>query len=153
MGQSLSKIYMHFVFHTKNNKYQIRKEDKESLFAYMGSILNENDSSPIKINGDKEHVHILCIMSKNITAAKLMEGVKRHSSRWIKTLHGTYRNFAWQNGYSGFSVSPSLVEKNIQYITNQEEHHKKMSYKEELIAFLKEYDIEYNEKYLFNDPE
>jgi hypothetical protein len=90
-------------------------------------------------------------MSKNIALSKLVEEIKRHSSRWIKTLDKHYKTFAWQGGYGGFSVSPSVHDKTKQYIENQEEHHKKMKFQEEYLMFLKEYGIEYNEKYLWND--
>ena len=151
MGQSLSKLYIHLVFHTKNSSTLIRKEDKDHLYAYMGSIIKENESIPILINGTEDHVHVLCIMSKNIALSKLTEQIKRHSSRWIKTLSSHYRQFSWQGGYAGFSVSKSLLGKTKNYIMNQEEHHKRMTFKEELIALLKEYSIDYDERYLFKD--
>jgi REP element-mobilizing transposase RayT len=90
-------------------------------------------------------------MSKNIALAVITEEIKRHSSRWIKTQDGYYKHFAWQAGYAGFSVSQSLHDKTKHYIEKQEEHHKKMSFKEELILFLKEYGIEYDERYLWLD--
>jgi hypothetical protein len=90
-------------------------------------------------------------MSKNIALAKLTEEIKRHSSRWIKTIGSQYKDFNWQGGYAGFSVSQSLHEKTKQYIFQQEEHHKKMTFKEELILFLNEYGIEYDERYLWTD--
>ena len=148
MSQSLSKLYVHIVFHIKNPLAKIRKEDKNDLYAYIGAIINDNESIPILINGVEDHIHILCVMSKNIALAKLVEEVKRHSSRWIKTKDSYYANFAWQGGYGGFSVSPSLHNKTKNYIKNQEEHHKKMSFKEEYLLFLKEYNIDYNEEYL-----
>ncbi len=148
MSQSLSKLYVHIVFHIKNPLAKIRKEDKNYLYAYIGAIINDNESIPILINGVEDHIHILCVMSKNIALAKLVEEVKRHSSRWIKTKDLYYANFAWQGGYGGFSVSPSLHNKTKNYIKNQEEHHKKMSFKEEYLLFLKEYNIDYNEEYL-----
>ena len=152
MAQSLSKLYVHIIYHIKNNSQVIiRKQEKEKLYAYMGSIINDNESIPIKINGVEDHVHILCVMSKNISLAKLVEEIKRHSSRWIKTIDPYYTQFAWQGGYGGFSVSPSLHDKTKRYIENQEEHHKKMSFKEEYLLFLKEYGIEYDEKYLWMD--
>jgi len=151
MAQSLSKLYVHLVFHVKNTSVIIRDEDKKELYAYMGAIINDNESIPILINGTADHVHILFVMSKNIALAKLTEEIKRHSSRWIKTIHPQYKSFAWQSGYAGFSVSQSLHDKTKNYIQNQEEHHKKMSFKEELILFLKEYGIEYNEQYLWTD--
>jgi len=90
-------------------------------------------------------------MSKNISLAKLVEEIKRHSSRWIKTNDTYYSNFAWQGGYGGFSVSRSLHDKTKRYIENQEEHHKRMTFKEEFLLFLKEYGIDYNEQYLWTD--
>ena len=75
------------------------------------------------INGVEDHIHILCIMSKNIALAKFVEEIKRHSSRWIKTKGDHYTKFAWQGGYGGFSVGPSLHDKTKQYIKNQENHH------------------------------
>ena len=151
MAQSLSKLYIHLIFHVKNTSVLIRNEDKSKLYAYMGTIIKDNESIPILINGTNDHVHILCVMSKNIALAKLTEEIKRHSSRWIKTVNQYYKKFAWQGGYAGFSVSPSLHEKTKNYIYNQEQHHKKMTFKEELILFLKEYKIEYNEDYLWSD--
>jgi REP element-mobilizing transposase RayT len=117
----------------------------------MGAIINDNQSIPIIINGVKDHVHILCVMSKNIALAKLVEEVKRHSSRWIKTKSPHYAQFAWQGGYGGFSVSPSLHDKTKRYIENQEQHHKKMGFADEYILFLKEYGIDHNEEYVFSD--
>ncbi len=151
MAQSLSKLYVHLISHIKTTCPLIKKEDKSELYAYMGSILKDLDCIPIIINGVEDHFHILCVMSKNIALAKLAEEVKRHSSRWIKTKGDYYKNFAWQGGYGGFSVSPSLHDKTKKYIENQEEHHKKMSFQEEYLLFLKEYGIEYNETYLWTD--
>jgi putative transposase len=151
MAQSLSKLYVHIIFHIKNHHVTIRNEDKKDLYAYIGSIIKDNGSIPILINGISDHVHILCVMSKNIALAKLTEEIKRHSSRWIKTRGTYYKQFAWQGGYAGFSVSHSIHDKTKRYIENQEDHHKKMIFKEELVPFLKEYGIEYNEQYLWTD--
>lgn len=118
------------------------------MYAYIGSIIKDNGSIPILINGTNDHVHILCVLSKNSSLANLVEEIKRHSSRWIKTINPYYSKFAWQGGYAGFSVSQSIHDKTKLYIANQEEHHKKMTFKEELIAFLKEYEIEFDERYL-----
>ncbi len=151
MAQSLSKIYIHLIFHIKNRLIPIGNDVKKELFAYMGSIIKDNGSIPILINGMHDHIHIFYIMSKNISLAKQVEEIKRHSSRWIKTKGGNYQRFSWQSGYAGFSVSQSLQEKTKHYIQNQEEHHKKLTFKEEFIAFLKEYRIEYNEQFLWTD--
>ena len=151
MAQSLTKIYVHITYHVKNNIVKIRNEEKNELYAYMSSIIKDNGSIPIIINGVSDHVHILCIMSKNIAMAKLVEEIKRHSSRWIKTKDIHYKNFAWQGGYAGFSVSQSVLGTIKGYIENQEEHHKKVTYKEELIRLFEEFGIEYDENYLWTD--
>ncbi|MEN8117353.1 MAG: transposase [Bacteroidota bacterium] len=149
MSQSLSKIFIHIVFHIKSNSCKIRAEEKQELYAYIGSIIKDNNSIPILINGVEDHVHVLCVMSKNIALSKLVEEIKRHSSRWIKHKDSYYSTFAWQGGYGGFSVSPSLHDTTKRYIENQEQHHKKVSFKEEYLMFLKEYGIDYDEKYLW----
>lgn len=151
MAQSLSKLFVHIIFHIKNNSCAIRPPEKHELYAYMGSIIKDNASIPILINGVEDHVHILCVMSKNIALAKLVEEIKRHSSRWLKTKDVHYAQFTWQGGYGGFSVSPALHDKTKQYIEKQEDHHKKTTFKEEYLLFLKEYGIEFDEQYLWND--
>jgi len=151
MSQSLSKLFVHIIFHVKKSQTKIRKEDQKELYAYIGAIIRDKDSIPILINGVEDHIHILCVMSKNIALSKLVEEIKRHSSRWIKTKDSHYKSFAWQGGYGGFSVSSSLHDTTKRYIANQEEHHKKMSFKEEYLLFLKEYSTEHNEAYLWHD--
>ncbi len=117
----------------------------------MGAIIRDNNSIPILINGVEDHVHILCVMSKNIALAKLVEEIKRHSSRWIKTKDSYYSQFAWQGGYAGFSVSSSIHDITKRYIANQEKHHEKMNFEKEYIMFLKEYGVDYNDEYLWHD--
>lgn len=151
MAQSLSKLYIHLIFHIKTSSVLIKDVHKKELYAYMGAIIKDNDSIPILINGTNDHIHILCVLSKNISMAKLVEEIKRHSSRWIKTVDNYYSKFAWQGGYAGFSVSQSIHDKTKKYISQQEEHHKKVSFKEELLAFLNEYGVDYNEEYLWRD--
>ncbi len=150
MSQSLSKLFVHIIFHVKdpNNTY-IKKSDQPMLYKYIGSIIKDNESIPIIINGTENHIHILCVQSKNIALSKLVEEIKRHSSRWLKQNDDFYRVFTWQGGYGGFSVSPSLHDKTYRYIQNQEKHHKILSFREEYILFLKEYGIEYNQEFLW----
>ncbi len=149
MSQSLSKLYVQIIFHIKNSSIPIGSEIEDELYAYMASIIKDNESTPIIINGVKNHVHILCLMSKNISLADLVEKVKGQSSRWIKTRDKEYKLFKWQGGYAGFSVSKSMVEKTKRYIREQKEHHKKKSYRDELIEFLKLYDVDYDLRYIW----
>lgn len=149
MSQSLSKLYVHAIYHVKNDECLIRMEDENELYAYIGGILNLSKSIPIVINGTENHIHVLCIMSKNISLANLLEDIKGNSSRWIKTKGPHYRNFAWQGGYAGYSVSQSKVEVVKKYIENQKDHHKQQTFKDEYIQFLKENGVDYNEEYLW----
>lgn len=121
------------------------------MYAYMAKLIKNQNSIPILINGVEDHVHILCVMSKNIPLSDLIEKVKSNSSRWIKTKDTYYKKFAWQGGYGGFSVSASVHDKTKEYIENQEEHHQRMTFQEEYLMFLKEYGIEYDERYLWID--
>lgn len=149
MAQSLSKLYVHIIFHVKSKTIKIKKEDQTALYSYMAMIIKDNESIPIIINGVEDHVHILCVMSKNIALAKLVEEIKRHSSRWIKTKGTNYLNFAWQTGYAGFSVSSSLHDKTKMYIEKQEKHHQRLTFKDEYLLFLKEYGIAYKKEYIW----
>lgn len=149
MSQSLSKLYVHIIFHVKNNTCLIKPENDEELYAYIGGVIKLSKSIPIKINGTEDHVHILCIMSKNISLADFLEDIKRNSSRWIKTRGVHYLDFAWQGGYAGYSVSQSKVEAVSRYIENQKIHHRNQTFKEEYIQFLKENGIDFNEDYLW----
>lgn len=151
MSHSLTKLYTHIIFHIKDTNSPIRTSEISSLYSYISTILKDNDCAPVQIGGTKDHIHLLCVVSKNISLAKLVEEIKRHSSRWMKTLHPVYRYFAWQRGYGAFSVSPSVCNKTVEYIKNQQEHHKRMTFKEKYILFLKEYDIDYNENYLWKN--
>ncbi|WP_436416366.1 transposase [Petrimonas sp.] len=151
MAQSLSQLFVHIIFHVKTTSVVIREQEADELYAYIGSIIKDRQSIPISINGVGDHIHILCILSKNVALADFLEDVKKYSSRWIKTKDNYYKTFAWQGGYGGFSVSPSLCDKTKQYIQKQKEHHKKMTFQEEYLLFLKEYGIEYDEKYLWRD--
>lgn len=149
MPQSLSKLYVHIIFHTKYNQLMILPEVEKELYAYIGGIIKENQSIPIKIGGVKDHLHILAAMSKNISLAKFVEEIKRNSSRWIKTKGSEYKNFAWQGGYAGFSVSPSVLDRVVRYIENQKIHHQQHSFQSEYLQFLEEHQIDFDEDFLW----
>ena len=151
MPQSLSKIYLHIVFHIKTTSPQIDEAHLERVHSYIGQLVNSTGCSVIRVGGIGDHVHVLCLLSRNETVSHLVEEIKRNSSRWIKTLGQEYECFAWQGGYAVFSVSESLINKTIEYVINQKEHHKKLSFKEEYIQILKLYNIDYDERYVFED--
>ena len=148
MSQSLAKNYIHLIFATKYRENIIKQTDLSELYAYITGILNHIDCPMICIGGTTNHVHVLCVLNKNMALSKMVEEVKRSSSKWIKSKDPFYRQFGWQNGYGAFSVSQSKVEIVVKYIQNQEEHHKKMLFVDELKMFLREYGVEYEEEYL-----
>ena len=149
MAQSLSKLYVHIVFHIKNNDILICPEEEKELYAYIGGVIKANDAIPIKINGTENHIHVLTTMSKNLPLSKFVEEIKRNSSRWIKNKGEHYQFFRWQGGYGAFSVSQSKVSTVEKYIENQKEHHKKETFREEYVKFLQEYNIDFDEKFLW----
>ena len=150
MGQSLAPLYIHLIFGTKYRKPFITKSAKPKLHSYLAGTLKNYDSPSIIINSMPDHVHVLFRMSKNYTLAKIVEEVKKQSSKWIKEIEGINNDFSWQTGYAAFPVCISKFETVKQYISNQEEHHKKKTYKEEVEEFLKAYDVtEYNEDYFW----
>ena len=150
MAQSLSKIYIHLIFHIKTTSVPIRENDLERVHSYM-QLVNATGCKVIQVGGICDHVHVLFLLSKDVTISHVVEEVKRNSSRWVKTIEPYYSTFAWQNGYGVFSVSQSVVEKTLEYVKNQGEHHKKMTFQDEYRKFLESYGVEYNKDYVFKD--
>ena len=149
MSQSLSKVYIHITFSTKDRQHLIDENIKDSLFQYLGGICKGLECNPVQVGGYTDHVHILCLLSRKIAQMDLLEEIKKQSSKWIKTKGMAYSNFYWQDGYGVFSVNPTQVNVVVDYIKNQEEHHKTKSFQDELRAFLKKYKVEYDERYIW----
>ena len=150
MSQSLVSNYLHITFSTKGREHLIDKDISTELFAYIGGICKKLECNPVKIGGHLDHVHILCTLSKKIALVTLIEKVKSNSSKWIKTKGKKYERFYWQKGYGAFSVNPAEVDVVVRYIENQEEHHRKKTFQEEYLTFLKKYKIEYDERYIWD---
>ena len=150
MSQSLVKNYVHLVFSTKYRQPLITATVEDELYAYLGGTCKSLECHPIKVGGYRDHVHILCMLSKKIALMKLLEEVKSHSSKWIKTKEKGLENFYWQNGYGAFSVNPAEIDVVIKYIANQKEHHRKKTFQDEYRAFLKKYKMEYDERYVWD---
>ncbi len=150
MGQSLVKNYVHITFGTKHRVPLIHPPTESELHNYLGGICKNLGCQPLKIGGYTNHVHILCMLSKNIALAKLLEEVKSHSSKWVKTKDSSLSKFYWQDGYGAFSVNPAEVDVVIAYIENQHEHHRKKTFEEEYLALLVKYGIAYDERYVWD---
>ena len=142
MGQSLVKNYIHIVFSTKRRQPLIHPPVETELYGYLGGICKKLECQPIKIGGYTDHIHILCMLSKKIALMKLLEEVKSHSSKWIKTKGRGYENFYWQDGYGAFSVNTMQVDRVVAYIANQHEHHSKKTFQDEFRLILKKHQVE-----------
>jgi len=149
MGQSLVKNYVHIIFSTKNRQTFIRQEYEDELFKYLGGVCKSYDCAPIQVGGYLDHVHILCLLSKRMTIADLLEEMKTDSSKWMKKRADELSNFYWQDGYGAFSVNPSQVDAVTDYIQKQREHHESNSFQDEYRAFLKKYKVDYDERYVW----
>lgn len=150
MGQSLVKNYIHIIFSTKNRVSLINSIYEKELHKYLGGICYNLGCPPIIIGGHNDHVHILTLLSKQIPLMKLLEELKTNSSKWMKTKDKSLSKFYWQVGYGAFSVNPAQLNLVIEYIENQNEHHKTVTFQEEFRGFLERYRIEYDERFLWD---
>jgi putative transposase len=121
---------------------------QQELFPYIGGICTNHQCNPVQIGGHTNHVHALFMLSKVMTLAKIVEEIKAHSSKWIKTKGEQYQNFYWQNGYGAFSVNPAEVDVVIAYIKNQKLHHQRKNFEDEFRGFLRKYGVGYDERYV-----
>lgn len=150
MGQSLSKVYVHITYSTKKHQKLIDQNIKDHLFEYLGGICKGLECYPVRVGGYQDHVHILCVLSRKIAQMKLLEELKKQSSKWIKSQGQSYANFYWQDGYGIFSVNPAEIEKVVDYINNQEEHHMRRTFQDEFRAFLRKYKVPFDEQYVWD---
>ena len=150
MSQTLTSLLVHLVFSTKNREPLITIDVEPQLFSYMGGILRNYQSRLLDAGGDRDHVHLLVSQSKNIALSNLLKEVKGDSSLWIKSQGRAFRNFHWQDGYGAFSFGRADLPALQRYVSTQKEHHRKWTYKEELIWMLEENGVEYDERYLWN---
>lgn len=150
MPQSLAKIYIHLVFSTKNRERTLPDEIRADLHAYMGGILNGLGCSPIEINTEPDHAHLLFVMTRTETLGNVVGQLKKSANDWLRARGPQFTNFYWQGGYGAFSVSQSAVEEVREYIRTQREHHQRVSFQDEFRAFLKRYEIEFDERYVWD---
>lgn len=150
MAQSLADIILHIVFSTKERLPMIKPTTEEDLYGYISGICNNLKCPVIKINGVEDHIHILLHLARTMDTSTLISKIKSSSSRWIKSQGTDYHYFAWQDGFGAFSVSRSNLDGAIRYVSAQKEHHKTISFKDELLAMLERAQIKYDEKYLWD---
>ncbi len=149
MPGTFTQIYIQTVFAVKGRESLIQPEWEEHLYRYITGIVQKKDQKMLAINGIPDHIHFFIGMRPSCCLSDLIREVKKSSNDYIKENNFTKYNFSWQEGYGAFSYSHSQLDNVIGYIRNQKEHHKKATFKEEYIDFLKKFNITFDEKYLF----
>lgn len=137
------------IFSTKDRVDLIREDVKDGLHGYLATVCRELGSDLCIVGGTGNHAHVLCNLPRTIAIAKLVEEIKRPSSKWMKQQHGV-RAFAWQNGYGAFSIGESQLAAARKYVENQAGHHQRKTFQEEFREFLKRYNIAYDERYVWD---
>ena len=150
MPQSLTKLYAHLIFSTKNRERWLDDEIRSRVHAYLATVVRDVDSPWVVVGGVADHVHILFDMGKKTAPVKFVENLKRESSKFVKTLGQKYNGFYWQRGYGMFSVSPKDRAEAERYVRNQEEHHRTRSFQDEYRAMLIQYNVEFDERYVWD---
>ena len=150
MPQSLSTVYIHLVFSTKHRQPFLRDESlRNDLHSFLGGTSKTLEGPPLLVGGVEDHVHLLARFGRSITQANWVKELKRVSNLWLKE-KGRLDNFEWQGGYADFSVSQSNLEQVKRYIANQKEHHRKLSFQDEVRALLTKHKVGWDERYIWD---
>lgn len=150
MPGTFSQIYIQYIFAVKSRQNLLKKPWREEVFKYMVGIIKAKNQKPIIVNGVEDHVHVFVGIKPSMNISDLVRDIKNNSSKFINEQRFLPVKFSWQEGYGVFSYSHSHIDSVYKYIANQEEHHKKKTFKEEYLDFLEKFQVAYNEKYLFD---
>ena len=150
MAGTFSQIYIQYVFAVKGRENLLQMPWRDEVFRYIAGIIKSKQQKPIIVNGVSDHVHVFVGLKPSMPISDLVRDIKNNSSKFINEQKFVKGKFSWQDGYGAFSYSHSQIENVYQYILNQEEHHRKKTFKDEYIEFLQKFGIEFNEKYLFD---
>jgi len=149
MANTYTQIYLHIVFSVKGRENLIKKKWKEELYKYICGIVNGKEQKVYAIGGVGDHIHILVSIKPNIALSDLIRDIKANSSKWINEKGFVLGKFQWQEGFGAFSYAQSQLDAVIAYINNQEQHHLVKTFKDEYLELLQKFNVEYNDKYLF----
>ncbi len=150
MVNTFSQIYIQIVFAVKGRENLIHQEWKDELHKYIAGIIKNKTHKPIIVNGMPDHIHVFVGLRPAIAISDLVRDIKNNSTNFINERNWVKRKFSWQEGYGAFSYGHSQIEAVYNYILNQEKHHKKLTFKEEYIDFLKKFDVEGGNKKMFD---
>jgi REP element-mobilizing transposase RayT len=149
MPNTYTQLYIHYVFAVQNRQSLINEKWQTKLYKYMNGIIEQQGHKPYVINGMPDHVHVLVSMHPNQSPSDLMYNIKRSTSLWINGQRLVKGKFSWQEGFGGFSYSKSQIPTIVKYIKNQQQHHEKKTFYEEYLEFLKAFEIEFDERFIF----
>jgi len=149
MANTYTQFNIHAVFAVKGRQNLLVNKFREDLFRYISGILKNKGQYPLAVNGYKDHVHIFFELNPSSSISDILRDVKANSSKWINENKLVVGKFSWQEGYGGFSYSRSQRDTVINYITNQEKHHSKSTFKEEYLELLRKFEIEFKDEYVF----
>jgi len=149
MANTYTQIHLQFVFAVKYRAALIQQSWKDELYRYITGVVQNNNHKLLIINGMPDHIHIFVGMRPSQSISDLLQDIKGSSSKWINEKEFVAHQFTWQEGYGAFSYGKSQVKDVIAYIKNQEKHHRKKSFREEYIEFLKKFEIDYDDRYIF----
>ena len=150
MANTFTQIYIQIVFSTYQRQNMIRNEIKDDIYKYITGIVQNKHHKLIVINGMSDHIHIFIGMKPNESISDLVRDIKKDSSKFINSNGWIRGKFQWQEGFGAFSYGHSQINDVIQYIQNQETHHKKLTFKEEYVNFLEKFNVEYDKQYVFD---
>jgi REP element-mobilizing transposase RayT len=151
MPHSVAKVLIHIVFSTKQRiPFLADRAIRDEMHAYLSGTCSRLRCTVLKVGGAPDHVHILCVLSRNLSIAELVGDIKRGSSKWIKTKDRKLTEFAWQSGYRVFSVAQQEVQRLMEFIGGQEEHHRSETFHDEFRSFRKEYRVDYDQRYVWD---
>lgn len=149
MAGTFSQIYIQYVFAVKGRQNLLQKPWRDEVFKYIAGIIKAKGQKPIIVNGIADHVHVFVGLKPSMCISDLVRDIKNNSSKFINEKRWVTDKFLWQEGYGAFSYAHSQIDNVYQYIFNQEEHHRKKTFKDEYMDFLYKFEIEHDEKYLF----
>ncbi|MEX2168168.1 MAG: IS200/IS605 family transposase [Pirellulales bacterium] len=149
MAGTYTNLLCHIVFSTKNRVPMVSDSIQSDLYSYIGGIIRGEGGVLLEIGGMPDHVHLLTKFKPAKSVSEMLNRIKAKSSKWVNEEKLQSRSFDWQDGYSAFSVSESQVDPVRHYIRDQENHHRRLSYQEELRALLEKHGVEYDERYVW----
>ncbi|WP_010135828.1 IS200/IS605 family transposase [Ochrovirga pacifica] len=151
MANTYTQLYFHIVFAVKGRRNHISKLWKDDLYKYITGVVTNKNQKMMMVNGVADHIHLLIGTKPNCNLSDLVRDIKANSSKWVNENNFIPCKFEWQTGFGAFTVSQSGVKNVIRYIKNQEEHHRKKTFREEYVDFLKAYEVDYKTAYLFDE--